>query len=242
MGIYGKHSPAKRLASGQGSTSRVALLSAGHSQTMQPPEPWLLDLSDDALGHSAVQAVRQGNYPWARQLLTQLIERHPLRAAYYSNRGLVHLWCGDQQAALKDFNQAIDLAPDLDQAYNNRANCYAAMGCSVEALLDYDHAVELNPFNTRARINLGVTLRDLGHLDDALTCFDDALLFYQLAEHSYAERGRTYHLRGDWNCALADYHRCLDVAAKLEPSYSLEQLVQRVQGWMHELIPAVAEA
>jgi tetratricopeptide (TPR) repeat protein len=193
-------------------------------------------VSDDSLSHSAVEAVRQRQYPWALVLLNHLIERHPDRAAYYSNRGLVHLWCGHHTAALDDFNQAIGLAAHLDQAYNNRATCYASLGFLEQALQDYDRAVELNPFNTRARINLGVTLRDLGNLNEALTCLDDALLFYQLAEHIYAERGRTYHLRGDWNCALADYRRCLEALAPLEASHDHNQLAQRVQGWIDDLL------
>ncbi|NJL47810.1 MAG: tetratricopeptide repeat protein [Leptolyngbyaceae cyanobacterium SM2_5_2] len=242
MGIYGKQNSTKRLTSGRGMPPRVVILSGNKPSPRLPTGPLPVDLPDDVLGSSVVEAVHQGDHASALQLLNHLIERHPERAAYYSNRGLVNLWCGDPTAALRDFNQAIALAPNLDQAYNNRATCYAAMGCLEDALLDYDYAVELNPFNTRARINLGATLRDLGHLDEALTCFDDALLFYQLSEYSYAERGRTYHLRGDWNCALADYRRCLDVVAKLELTSSLEQLVERVQGWMHDLMPAGTEA
>ncbi len=242
MGIYGKHKPTEPITAGPGSKPRVVLLSGSKPATPEMSGPLPVELSDDRLGHSAVKAVHQGDYAQALLLLNQLIKRQPEHAAYYSNRGLVKLWCGDSTAALNDFNRAIRLAPNLDQAFNNRATCYAAMGRLEDALQDYDHAVELNPFNTRARINLGATLRDLGHLDEALTCLDDALLFYQLSEHCYAERGRTYHLRGDWNCALADYRRCLDAAAKLDTNHSLEQLVKRVQGWMSELLPAGAGA
>jgi tetratricopeptide (TPR) repeat protein len=103
------------------------------------------------------------------------------------------------------------------------------------ALDDYEQAVDLNPFNSRARINLGATLRQMGALDLALDCFDEALMFHQLPEFIYAERGRTYHLRGDWNCAIADYRRAL--AAAQTSSTSLQTLVDRVKRWATELLP-----
>lgn len=193
--------------------------------------------ADDTLSRLATAAVKRQQYPQALRLMSQLIERHPQRAMYYSNRGLVHLRLGQPKAALSDCDRAVELAPDLDQAYNNRAMCHTALGQLVAALDDYERAVDLNPFNSRARINLGATLRQMGDLDSALDCFDEALMFYQMPEFIYAERGRTYHLRGDWNCALADYHRTLTAAAVQAPSQQLQVLVQRVRRYVNELVP-----
>jgi tetratricopeptide (TPR) repeat protein len=115
--------------------------------------------------------------------------------------------------------------------------CYSALGDLAAAVDDYDRAIDLNPFNSRARINLGATLRQMGDLDRAIDCFDEALMFHQLPEFIYAERGRTYHLRGDWNCALADYQRALDATASLESTSQKQALVKRVQGWITDLVP-----
>jgi tetratricopeptide (TPR) repeat protein len=197
----------------------------------------LSSVSDQALSACAIKAVHQKQYAWALHLLNQLIQRHPQEANFYSNRGLLHLWCGHPDTALNDCNYAIELKPDLDQAYNNRANCYAALGLSVKALVDYERAVDFNPFNSRARINLGVTLRHLGDLDAALECFDEALLFYKLSAIIYAERGRTYHLRGDWNCAIADYRRALTVLAQGSETPQQKRLQKRIQAWIDDLLP-----
>ncbi|MGB3310793.1 MAG: tetratricopeptide repeat protein [Nodosilinea sp.] len=191
--------------------------------------------ADDTLSRLAAAAVRRQQYPQALRLLNQLIERHPDRAMYYSNRGLVHLKMERPSVALADCDRAVALGPDLDQAYNNRAMCHTALGDLAAALDDYEQAVDINPFNSRARINLGATLRQMGALDLALDCFDEALMFHQLPEFIYAERGRTYHLRGDWNCAIADYRRAL--AAAQTSSASLQTLVDRVKRWAAELLP-----
>lgn len=192
---------------------------------------------DETLNRLATAAVRRQQYPRALRLLNQLIDRHPQKAMYYSNRGLVHLRLGQPWAALADCEQAVTLGPELDQTYNNRAICYSALGDLTAAVDDYDRAVDLNPFNIRARINLGATLRQMGDLNRALDCFDEALMFHQLPEFIYAERGRTYHLRGDWNCALADYQRALTAIADVQPSAQHQALAQRVQGWITDLVP-----
>jgi tetratricopeptide (TPR) repeat protein len=201
------------------------------------PGPSGLDIDDDALIHLAAAAVREQRYSQALTWLNQLIDRHPQQAMYYSNRGLVYLGLDQPLRALADCDHAVDLGPDLDQAYNNRALCHTALGDLVAALQDYEQAVDINPFNSRARINLGATWRQLGEFDQALDCLDEALVFRQLTEFIYAERGRTYHLRGDWNCALADYQRTLTRVATLKTSTQLQALVQRVQRWVNELVP-----
>jgi tetratricopeptide (TPR) repeat protein len=193
--------------------------------------------NDDTLSRLAAAAVSRQQYSEALTLLNELVERHPQRAMYYSNRGLVQLWLGQPCAALADCDRAVTLNPDLDQAYNNRAMCHAALGDLSAALDDYEQAIDLNPFNSRARINLGATLRQMGDFDRALDCFDEALMFHQLPEFIYAERGRTYHLRGDWNCAIADYRRTVIAAATRQASDQLQTLVQRVKRWAEELLP-----
>lgn len=162
-----------------------------------------------AMRHRVQRALQQRDYPSAIAILNQLIGRPGAQAADFNNRGLVHLWHGQLPQAIRDFDQALVLNPELPAAYNNRANYYAALGDWASALADYDHTIDLNPFHVQARINRGVALRELACYDAALESFDDALLFNQLVDEAYAERGRTYHLRGDWNGAIADYRRAL---------------------------------
>jgi tetratricopeptide (TPR) repeat protein len=197
-------------------------------------------ITDDALNMSANRAIQRRHYGWALRMLDQLVGRHPNQASYYSNRGLVHLWCGHLQAALEDCSHAILLDPALAQAYNNRASCYVALGFKAKAIADYDQAIDLNPFNIKARINLAITLRDLGDWDEALAQLDEALMFHQLPDFVYAERGRTHHLRGDWNCAIADYQRALTGASLERPTSQRQHMIDRVKGWMSDLLEVAA--
>lgn len=191
-----------------------------------------------SLRQQALAEAQQGNYAEAIALFSCLIDQNPDHASDYSNRGLVYFQSGEAEAALADYNQAIALNPRLDSAYNNRANYYAAQEQFLEAILDYDIALDLNPTNVRAWINQGITFRDLEMYDRALESLDLALCLGRLEGHVYAERGRTYHLRGDWNCAVADYQRAL---AELPPADTQHRnpsmrLRLQVEGWLHDLL------
>ncbi|MEM9218244.1 MAG: tetratricopeptide repeat protein [Cyanobacteria bacterium P01_F01_bin.150] len=191
-----------------------------------------------ALRRIALDMAKAGDYDESLALFDQLLQQNPLSATDYNNRGLVYFRNRQHDEALDDFNMAISLNPDLDSVYNNRANYYAHHGHLLEAILDYDRAIELNPFNVRAWINQGITFRDMEMYDRAIECFDSALNFSRLEEHVYLERGRTYHLRGDWNCAIADYQRakiCF-YASSTSLSRRSIRLLSQIEGWIDELL------
>ncbi|MBD1849418.1 tetratricopeptide repeat protein [Cyanobacteria bacterium FACHB-502] len=193
---------------------------------------------DQLLRQEALTQAQQGHFDIAVALFSELIERYPNSASDYSNRGLVYFQSGQLEAAIEDYNRAIELNPQLDSAYNNRANYYAAQGQFLEAILDYDVALDLNPANVRVWINQGITFRELEMYDRALESFELALCLGRLEGHIYAERGRTYHLRGDWNCAVGDYHRAIEAlpATKGQSHHPSARLRHQVESWMGELL------
>ncbi|MFO0140666.1 MAG: tetratricopeptide repeat protein, partial [Aphanizomenon sp.] len=119
----------------------------------------------------------------------------------------------------------------------NRANYYAACGQLMDALADYEQALDLNPHYVRAWINRSITLRDLGEYAEAIENLEIAMLFGQLKGHIWAERGRTYHLWGDWNCAIADYRRALAKLPLLKDKDVIGyRLRLQIETWLNELL------
>jgi len=214
----------------------------------QPGLPTPLDLSDAALAADWAEVLRDrqqraevlacskcGDFARAIALLNDLLARHPDQASDYNNRGLMHFKLGHYDQARADYDRALTLNPRLDSAYNNRANCFAALGDLVSAIADYQIALDFNPGNFHAWINLGVTYRDLGEYELALDSFDFVLLLGRRHKaRAYAERGRTYHLRGDWNWAIADYQRALSCLLQQRTQHRYRQ---QVQTWLAELQP-----
>ncbi|MBE9114559.1 tetratricopeptide repeat protein [Lusitaniella coriacea LEGE 07157] len=214
------------------------------SPTNSSENPWsaMLTEGSGAEGSNLAQHLRalvleksnQGDYPTAIALLTQLLEREPDNAVDYNNRGLMYFQNAQYPEALADYNKAIELNSRLDSAYNNRANCHAAQGNLAQAIADYQVALDFNPGNLRAWINQGVTYRELGLYDLALENFDLALVLgKRLQGRIYGERGRTYHLRGDWNCAVADYQRAME---NLPATLSARRYLRQVETWFNQLL------
>jgi tetratricopeptide (TPR) repeat protein len=156
----------------------------------------------------------------------------------YNNRGLMYFHMGRIEEAIANYNRALELNPNLAAAYNNRANCYVNQGDPIEALIDYDRALDVNPFHLRALINQGITFRHLGMYREALDNFDIALVQGKLEGYIYAQRGRTHHLAGDWNWAIADYQRSLDLLnqAQNSPPIEYSRIGKVVNTWLTELL------
>ncbi|WP_072620531.1 tetratricopeptide repeat protein [Spirulina major] len=181
-----------------------------------------------------LRAVNGGDYQEAIALLDHLITHYPENAIDYNNRGLMYFRLGRYSEAQADYCRALDLNPRLDSAYNNRANCAVAQGQLADAIADYQIALDFNPGNLHAWINQGITYRDMGLYDLALENFDLVLILgKRLKGRVYGERGRTYHLRGDWNSAIADYQRALD---HLSNSFSSRRYGKQVEQWRSELL------
>jgi tetratricopeptide (TPR) repeat protein len=195
---------------------------------------------DHLLRRQSLSAAKHGDFEAAIAGLTLLIDRNPSNANDYNNRGLVNYQAGLHDAALSDYNRALRLNPRLASAYNNRANYFATQGNLAEAIADYETAVDLDPTNLRAWINQAITFRDLEMYPQAIDNLDHALHLCELmGQHGevlqaiYSARGRTHHLAGDWNCAMADYQRAIDCLEREHPS--AKRAIAQIARWMHEL-------
>ena len=197
--------------------------------------PWSQQVkSEHQLRASVEETAAKGDYAVAIALLNRLIEIRPDSAMDYNNRGLMYFRNNQLTEALADLTKALAINPKLDSAYNNRANCYAAQGNLGAAISDYDVALDLNPGNVRAWINQGITFREMGMYELAIENFDIAsVLGNSLHERIYGERGRAYHLRGDWNCAVADYQQAINLLSEQE---DITNYRQKVETWFRQLL------
>lgn len=215
-----------------------------NSSSSGAPKNSTFPKGDTELRRQALNAARDGHHARAIALFSELIARNPASASDHNNRGLVYFQTAQLDQAIADYNKAIELNPNLDSVYNNRANYYACQGQLLAAILDYDIAIDLNPSNVRAWINQGITFRELQMHERAIECFDTALALGRLKGHIYAERGRTYHLWGDWNFAIADYARAIEALP-----FSTDTLLQssgrlrlQVELWLDDLLSPLADA
>ena len=101
--------------------------------------------------------------------------RHDL-AATYTNRGIIYSTLGKFDAALEDFNQALELTTKTANIYINRGNTYQRLREYEKALADYDRA--LAPFGVALDslyYNRALALIRLERWDEARTALKNAL-------------------------------------------------------------------
>ena len=102
----------------------------------------------------------QGEYAKAIEKMDEVIRLDPQCAVAYSSRGFAALHIGRNEEALRDYNEAIRLAPDAPDLYNsyyNRGGVYSDLGQYRLGIQDFNEAMRLKPgqwwlYDGRARI------------------------------------------------------------------------------------------
>lgn len=122
----------------------------------------------DDLANKAFEATNQGDFATAERYWTEIIAKFPTNAGAWSNRGNSRVSQNKLQAALLDYNKAIELAPDVTDPYLNRGAALEGLGKWSEAIADYNHVLELNPQDAMAYNNRGNAKAGLGKWEEAI--------------------------------------------------------------------------
>ena len=97
-------------------------------------------------------------------------------AATYTNRGIIYAANGKLEEAMKDHNQAAEMAPGMGKIFVNRGNVYHQTHEYERALADYDTALALdNVAPDIVYYNRSLTLIRLKQWDDARASLEAAL-------------------------------------------------------------------
>jgi tetratricopeptide (TPR) repeat protein len=96
-------------------------------------------------------------------------------AKLHNNRGVELKRTGDLDAAIKDYDIAINLNPDDLFAFNNRANAWRDKGNLDRAIADYGEAIRLDPDYAAAYVNRGLVHERRKQFDLARADFTAAL-------------------------------------------------------------------
>jgi len=100
-------------------------------------------------------------------------------AEYYFNQANTHYEKQELDQALEDYNQAIQLNPDLAKAYSNRGAVYGKQGKLEKALEDFNQAIQLNPDLAEAYRNRGIIYKKQGNQEKAIQDLEKAASLYQ---------------------------------------------------------------
>ncbi len=156
---------------------------------------------------------------------------YQLYPSAFTNRGIAQMMLGNDDAALADFQHALNLNfmrglpwfPGLASAYSGIGQVYHRKGDDARSFDAYDRALRFNRNDPNVYIGRGVALSGLGRPEEALASFNKALEIDQRNARAYGHRALLYERLGRDSDALADY----ETAIRLDPSGTM---VRRYRG------------
>ncbi|MFC5220750.1 tetratricopeptide repeat protein [Streptomyces coerulescens] len=166
----------------------------------------------------------------AETVLRLLLERargpEEWRARAWAARGDALARGGEQERAVKAYDRALDLDPELVSAYRGKVQARSALGDYRGALDDLRRVLELEPDNPYNVFLRGEHQRILGRYDEAIQDLDRGIRLDPNQEFAWASRGAARLSRGELDEALTDLNRALE----LKPDYAWA-LARRARLW-----------
>ena len=159
-------------------------------------------------------AFKARNYHDAIALLDVFIAAHPRDPNALVLRGDAKANLGQSEAALKDYNAAIGIAPDYQYAYVTRCETRLQLDDSTGALADCDTAIRLDANDALAYEDRGDVQFQREAYSLALADYDHAITLGRPGAYVYAARCDTNRLVGNRERAASDCDKALTLDPK----------------------------
>lgn len=122
-------------------------------------------------------------------------------------QGMAYLELDEPATALRSFDEAVRLNPNLADAYTNRGASYNALGRYQRAIQDLDEAIKLNPGMAIAYNNRGNSYGNLDQLQRAIEDYDEAIRLDPQFALAYSNRALANTYLGKDDDAKMDVER-----------------------------------
>ena len=160
-------------------------------------------------------------------------EKHqPAYVEFYI--GLTFAQKGKYEKAIKHYDQAVSLSPQIAESYNNRGIAKSKLGRYEEAIADFNKAISLNPQYAAAYNNRGIAKGKLKEYEEAIADFTEAIRLNPKYAEAYHGRGNIYKEIEEYEKARADFQRALELATE----QGNQALAQDARKLLDELPPA----
>lgn len=147
-------------------------------------------------------------------LFSDVINKYPLVAAAYINRGNAKSDLNDLDGALKDLNTAVRYVPGNADSWYNRGCVKLKMKDNKGAILDFNKATHLRPRFVRAIINRGIAFSHIDSNNLSIKDFNYVLTFEKNNVYALYNKARIYYKLNDYRMSEASFNEVL----KTDPS------------------------
>ena len=106
---------------------------------------------------------------------TYLLAQFPTSVVLYNFIGLCHTSLGNSSTAIETYNLIIAMDPGNPNNHFNLANIYMDNENFTAAIAGYKKVLEINPTDFGACHNMGICWEQVGNVDNAIDCFQQAV-------------------------------------------------------------------
>jgi len=149
-------------------------------------------------------------------LWTQQVRIFPNHAEGLYYRGLSLQAEKDLPGALRDYDRAMALEPELPDAHFTRGSVRAELGDWPGAVLDYNAHLKRVPNSEKALYNRGLAFMSLGNNAAARSDFTEALAMNPTRVEAWVNRANLEADAGDFDRAAVDYDRALELVPHMD--------------------------
>ncbi len=157
-------------------------------------------------------------------------------------RGLIYRQMGNPQAALADYNRALELEKDNTQAFTNRGNAYLDIGRFELAISDYERVLQQEPENVKTRVNMGIAYSSLRNFAKAEEVFALAEEHSSSYADLFVNRAIMNYERKEYAKALIDYQKYLNLNPNDHQIYNDMGVVHSLMGNHQKAIESFTRA
>jgi len=137
-------------------------------------------------------------------------------ATYWLGRGDRFKAEGRHENAIKCYDKALWMEPQLAVAWNNRGVSLTKLGRFEEALKCYEKAIDADSKLAEAWKNKGDVLQMMSRFNESLACYDNAIDSDPKFAEAWNCKGKALNRLGRFEEAL----KCFDEAINVDPQYA----------------------
>lgn len=130
--------------------------------------------------------------------------------AYYLRGDIYSSWLGKHALGISDFDNAIALKSDFEQAYAHRGSTYRLLGNYDQSIKDLEQAIRIDPSNMNAWYWLGLTYSKIEENEKAVHCFNEAVRVEPEYINAFFCRGIEFYRIGNFHKAIKDLSRIVE--------------------------------
>jgi len=127
------------------------------------------------------------------------------------NAGVKAMQGGDSDTAIAQWQKAYELDSTMMPAVHNLVAYHEEQDHHERTVELYREVLEFDPFDTRAWIRRGTAYKKLGHLDNAIQCYEQAIALYPGFRFWYYELADLFDAKGQQGRATELRDRAADM-------------------------------